>query len=492
VRMIGRPCTASTCRLAVVLVVLMSIVLSACGSRLSGVALQVAKGAIGGSGNASDRSAAGTSSAGAAGSAGSAATNGSVTGSAITGSAGVASSANSATAASDAGGTSASCNASNNGGATDTGVTANSIIIGNIASISGVAPGLTQSAQNATEAFADYVNSQGGICGRQIKVQPFDDGNDAGTNAADAQQACQSDFALVGDASGFDNGGASAIQSCGIPDLAAEVSTTELANVATAFGTSDAHYWPLGPPIWLKSHYPDAVTHAGMIYLDVPATIEVATSEMQAYETVGFNYVYTAEVSPTEPNYAPYVAKMQSAGVQYVTEISDDNSAARLVQSMAQANYQPQVVDWFSEEYTQHFLTESQGDANGNLVLMETASYEEGSSNPGFELYSSWLNRVAPGTTHDIFGPLAWSAGLAFLRAAKAAGAHLTRAALLAQLQQIGQWNGGGVVPPSENYGQKVPTPCFAYFKISGDSFVRVYPAATNSFDCTTGGLYKH
>ena len=32
--------------------------------------------------------------------------------------------------------------------------------------------GLTQSAQQATEAWAAYVNSTGGICGRQIKVSP--------------------------------------------------------------------------------------------------------------------------------------------------------------------------------------------------------------------------------------------------------------------------------------------------------------------------------
>ena len=101
--------------------------------------------------------------------------------------------------------------AGGNGGATATGVTANTITVGNIASISGVAPGLTQSAQQATEAWAAYVNSTGGICGRQIKVQPFDDGNDSGTNYADAEQACSSDFAMVGNASGFDDGSAQAV-----------------------------------------------------------------------------------------------------------------------------------------------------------------------------------------------------------------------------------------------------------------------------------------
>jgi len=373
-------------------------------------------------------------------------------------------------------------------------VTANSITIGNIASISGVAPGLTQSAQAATEAFAAYVNSAGGICGRMLKVQTFDDGNDTGNNAADAQQACQSDFALVGSASGFDNGGASAIQSCGIPDDAAEISTHELGNVPNVFGASpgNAHYWPTGPAVWLKSQFPNAVTHAAMIYLNAPATQEQAQAEMQAYQSVGFNYIYSVQVSPTEPNYAPYVAKMQSAGVQYVTEYSDDNSAARLVQAMAQANFQPQVVDWFSEEYTQHFLSESQGDANGNLVLMATTPYEDSSSNPGMQLFLSWLNRVAPGTQHDIFGEFAWSAGLAFLQAAKAVGAHLTRAALISQLQQIGSWNGGGVQPPDQSFGQKIPSPCFSYFKISGNGFTRVYPSAAGSIDCTSGGLVHY
>ncbi len=478
----------------VALAAVMALTLGACGSRLQGNALKSAEGSSNNSGTGTGSSpgsnTGGPSTAGSAsGTPGAAGTSSSSGGAASSGA-----STGAHTAAAGASGlTSASCNTSNNGGSTDTGVTGNQITVGNITSISGVAPGLTQSAQAATEAWAAYVNSQGGICGRQIKVQTFDDGNDTGQNAADAQQACSADFAMVGSASGFDNGGASAIQSCGIPDAAAEVSTHELGNVPTVFGASpgNAHYWPTGAAVWLKQHYPSAVTNAAMIYLNAPATQEQAQAEMQAYTSVGFKYTYSVAVSPTEPNYAPYVAKMQSAGVQYVTEYSDDNSASRLVQAMAQANYKPQVVDWFSEEYSQHFLQEAQGDAEGDLVLMATTPYED-PPNPGMQLFLSWLNRVAPGTKHDIFGQFAWSAGLAFTQAAKAVGAHLTRAALIQQLQQIGPWDGGGVQPPDTNYGQKIPSKCFAYFKISGNSYVRVYPSAPNSWDCTSGGLLHY
>jgi ABC-type branched-subunit amino acid transport system substrate-binding protein len=471
---------------------LMVLCTGACGSRLSGQSLRTAEGSSSATGNGTTRGIAfsgngakatqlsGTSASDAAsaapGAPGSGAGNAAGSGSGVSGSL-----------------TSSTCNSSNNGGATDVGVTGNSITIGNITSISGVAPGLTQSAQNATEAFAAYVNSQGGICGRQLKVQTFDDGNDAGQNAADASQACKSDFALVGSASGFDNGGASAIQGCGIPYVGAELSTHELGNVPNAFGASpgNAHYWATGPAVWLKSQYPGAVTHAAMIYLNVPATQEQATAEMQAYQSVGFNYIYTVAVAPTD-TYASYVAAMQSKNVQYVTEYSDDNSASRLVQAMAQANFHPQVVDWFSEEYSQHFLSEAQGDADGNLVLMATYPYEDAAASPGMQLFLSWLNRVAPGTKHDIFAEFAWSAGLAFLQAAKALGGHLTRAGVLSQLQQIGTWDGGGVQPPDTSFGQKIPSKCFAYFKIFGNGFSRVYPSQPGAFDCTSGSLVHY
>ncbi len=380
--------------------------------------------------------------------------------------------------------------AGGNGGATAQGVTANTITVGNIASISGVAPGLTQSAQQATEAWAAYVNSTGGICGRQIKVQPFDDGNDSGTNYADAQQACSSDFAMVGNASGFDDGSAQAVSGCGIPDMAAEVSTAAAGGTSDIFGASPGndHYWPLGPANYLKSTYGGAVGHAAMIYLNVSATQTQAAHEVAAYQSVGFNYGGDViSTTPTNANYGSIVQKLQSDGVQYVTEYSDDNSAERLLQAMQQANYSPQVVDWFSEEYSPQFAQQTAPESNGDLVLMSaTAAYEEASGNPGMQLMESWLNRVAPGYHHDIFAILAWSAGLAFEQAAKEVGPDLTRAALISKLQGITNWTGDGVTPPVD-IGQKIPSKCFFYMKIENGAFQRVYPSAPNTYDCNSG-----
>ncbi|MHB8438709.1 MAG: ABC transporter substrate-binding protein [Acidimicrobiales bacterium] len=486
---------------SVAVVIALALVASACGSRLTGADLKLAEGA--GQGNSATAASNGnggataTTVASSSGSTGSSGSPGSTGSSGSSGSSGSAGSSGS-TGSSGSSTATTSCTSSNNGGATATGVTANSISVGNITSISGVAPGLTKSAQQATEAWAAYVNSQGGICGRMIKVQPFDDGNTSSGNYSDASQACSSDFAMVGNASGFDDGSASAVSSCGIPDVAAEISTHAAGNTADIFGASpgNAHYWSTGPAVWLAKTYPSAVTHAAMIYLNVPATQEQAQAEMNTYQTVGFKYIYTASVSPTEPNYAPYVQNMESAGVKYVTEYSDDNSAARLAQAMQQANFVPPavVVDWFSEMYSPAFLQETNGSANGDLVLMATAPYEEASSNPGMALFLTWMNRVAPTFTHDIFAEFAWSAGMAFLQAAKAVGGDLTRPALIAQLQKIGPWDGGGVQPPAQSFGQRIPSNCFSYFKInsSGNGYTRVYPTGANQYDCTSGSMYHY
>jgi ABC-type branched-subunit amino acid transport system substrate-binding protein len=478
-------------RVALVLTTV-ALLSSACGSRLSGQALQLAEGVSKVSSSNNSSSSGSNSSNSSSGSTSSNATASNTGGSGSSGSS-IASGSSSSSGAPSSASSTCTANSSNNGGATDIGVTANQILVGNITSITGVAPGLTQSAQQATQAVAAYINSQGGICGRAVKVQAFDDGNSTSGNFSAARTACSNDFAMVGNASGFDDGSASAVSQCGIPDVAAEVSTHEAGNVAQIFGATpgNSHHWGSGAPVWLKQTYPNAVTHAAMIYLNVPATQEQATAEMNTYQSVGFNYTYTQAVSPTEPNYAPYVQAMESKGVQYVTEYSDDNSAARLSQAMQQANFMPQVVDWFAEMYTPAFLSETNGTANNNLVLMATAPYEEANSNPGMQLFMAWMNRVAPGFTHDIFAEFAWSAGLAFYKAAEAVGPHLTRAALLQQLAQIHQWDGGGVQPP-EDFGSKIPSQCFMYVKIngSGNGFSRVYPSS--GYQCNLGSMVNY
>ena len=83
--------------------------------------------------------------------------------------------------------------------ATDVGVTATEIRIAVVADVDNpFAPGLFQGAVDAVNGAAKYINANGGIGGRKVKV----DFIDSHLNANEARNAiitaCQQDFALVG------------------------------------------------------------------------------------------------------------------------------------------------------------------------------------------------------------------------------------------------------------------------------------------------------
>ena len=81
------------------------------------------------------------------------------------------------------------------------------------------------------------------------------------------------------------------------------------------------------------------------------------------------------------------------------------------------------------------------------------------------QLFESWMNRVAPGWTHhDIFAEFAWSAWLAFLRR-PSGGPAPDAAGLIAQLHRSTSWTGDGI-SRRRTSAQKMPSKCFAYFKI--------------------------
>jgi len=106
-----------------------------------------------------------------------------------------------------------------NGGSTDVGVTADAINVGTVATLSGPIPGLFQGAAVGAQAFAAYVNSQGGIAGRKLKVHVADDQFDTGQNRADIEDLSKQVLGFLGSFSTFDDAGVTSMQSNGVPDI---------------------------------------------------------------------------------------------------------------------------------------------------------------------------------------------------------------------------------------------------------------------------------
>jgi ABC-type phosphate transport system substrate-binding protein len=76
-----------------------------------------------------------------------------------------------------------------------TGLSPTSVTVGNVSTL---AFGLFKGANIGTQAWSAYVNSTGGINGRKILVDSYDDGYQGAPNKQETEQVAQKDFAAVG------------------------------------------------------------------------------------------------------------------------------------------------------------------------------------------------------------------------------------------------------------------------------------------------------
>jgi ABC-type branched-subunit amino acid transport system substrate-binding protein len=334
----------------VVLLVVVSIVASACGSRRSGPPPGIetaskAPSTKSGSGNGGD-----------AGS--------------------------SAPASAQVGTLEASCGKANPAsGATDRGVTDTSITIGVISDKSGVVAVPTAGIDGSAQAFVDFCNSLGGINGRELILNHYDSKI---LNEGDAmREACEDDnFALVGSGSVQDDQGAVTMVECDLVEVAAYTATyvkglsprvfQPLPNPGTAYA--------VGPGNFIAERFPKAAKKAAIMWPNLPVGRIQAERQQDAYKKAGFKFVYSNPTDVLVQNWGPVVAALQDKGAEWVTDITTLSEMQHLLQAMSDAGLKPQVVDLGQQYYDQSFPGSPGTD--GALVLTNTAPFEEADDNP--------------------------------------------------------------------------------------------------------------
>ncbi len=375
--------------------------------------------------------------------------------------------------------------------ASDVGVTPTTISISTLQDIGGPDPGLFETSKDAMVAFVDYINSQGGVDGRKLKLDPYDTQLSPTTFQIATQQSCQNDFAMVGSYSVGDNGGVTVGQQCGIPEVPAALTSPQAglgSNVVSPLPTQP-NVSSTGYPQWLKATYPSAITKGGILYPDNPVTRAAAARDVGTNESVGFHFLVDQVVALIQVDFTPFIIDMKNRGVQYFSWGADYQAMGRILQAMQQQSWHPQVFDGSAAGYTQAFLKAYGNLANGMVMALPIALFSEKSGNPAMQTYLTWLDKAVPNhAPPDLFGVTAWSAGLLFVKALKMVGPNPTRAKLLDALHSIHSWNGEGIQATSDP-SSKTPTNCFVVVQVRGGQFVRVHPSAPNTFDCT-GHLY--
>jgi ABC-type branched-subunit amino acid transport system substrate-binding protein len=382
------------------------------------------------------------------------------------------------------GGQKGDCNGFQNG----PGMSDSEITIGNASDISGPVPGLFESSQDAVKAYVAYFNATSDICGRKLKLVTYDTRTDAGADQQAYAKGCEETFAMVGSMGAFDSGGAATAQACGLPDIRSAAVTRDRNACTTCFPAQSVNTgeWENAPGEFIKQNYPDAVGHAGLLYLNAGAAAENAPVEASAMTKQGLHFDVVQGIEVSELNYQPYAQQLKDKGVKVVLWVGSYQHSVKLAQAMQSIGYKPDLYLRDPTDYNPDFV-ETGGEAvDGTVVFTNFVPFEEAGGNAETQLYTSWLQQVSPGANPTFFGAFSWSAARLFVEKSITLGGKLTRATLISALSKTDNWTANGMTAP-QHVGSKRTGDCWRFIQLEGGTW---HPVGTTKYTCagTTNG----
>jgi ABC-type branched-subunit amino acid transport system substrate-binding protein len=362
------------------------------------------------------------------------------------------------------------------------GVTATSITVGQVDDLSAPLPGLFKGAEDGTQAYFDYVNSQGGVDGRKLVLDARDSAYQTGQVVVETTAQTKSDFALVGGFSLLDAAEQAPIDAAGMPDVAYPLSQA-LANdrnVYSPLPNSDNDY-PVGIFQYLKKEYPTQSQHVGILWTNATSSTSAAESSFErAMKSQGMKIVYDDTYGALQTTFLPNVLAMKSAGVQLFFSLQlPDNNAAMLATEMQDQDFHPINVE--GAAYSNQLVSLAGSAAEGMYIEQPYVLYlgEDAAVVPAVGVFDHWVKVANPNATFEIETVYGWASAELFVQALRDAGPTPTRAGLFAALDKITSFNANGLVAPG-NPAQNIPSPCFLLAQVKNGKIVRVPPSPSN------------
>lgn len=374
------------------------------------------------------------------------------------------------------------------------GISSSEIDVGDVTTVTGPIPGLEAGAIHGIDAFAAYINSLGGICGRRLVVKIADDNLDASQNATATESLAGKVMAFVGSDSGVDQGGATYLQSH--PDIpyVAEALSPQAFDLSSNFSPMPV---PLGlnlaPFLYFKRKDPAAITHMAVLAQNQPTALADTKAQVQAMESIGYKFVYTDyNIEPTQSDFSSDAQAMKSAGAQGVYFLSIGSFYADVARAIQNAGLSLKLPIYSENAYDPSFTADAGSAANGSTLYSALAMFQGQDSNavPMVGLFNKWFRAISGGAIPDEFAAWGWMDGLMFIEGLNAGGG-LTRPNLMNGLRQLTAFTGGGF-ESSINPGKKTPPQCYLLIDVVNQQYVRDPADPSTGLDCANTPDYYY
>jgi ABC-type branched-subunit amino acid transport system substrate-binding protein len=375
-----------------------------------------------------------------------------------------------------------------------------------------IRPGLFQGSWNGMKAWGDYINANGGLACRQVKVIEADS-KLSPTDATNAvAQACGNSIATVGttalflqDVTPLRNCKDKLGQAIGLPDIAVtqtdaaqQCSPTSYSTLPTGYscpydpskgGLRTFHVGYTQYDYYFNKYGANALHGAFVIPKDLPSTIAATMPIFRAENRMGIKSDYEKGKSGTDTQaaYTEVAQAIKQHNSTYARNGLDYQGTVAMRQEAAvQGVNTVKVWDCSLQCYDKRLLASPAVD--GQYVWVNFLPFEDGNAN------AELANFLKYDKSPDGFGAQAWIAGEIFAQAVKnTVAAHnndpnsITRTNLLASIKAMHSFDAGGMIPKID-VGNRIGTTCLVGMqvqKVGGvNKFVRIDPTQPGTFDC--------
>ena len=396
--------------------------------------------------------------------------------------------------------------------ADDVGITDDEIRVAVISDVdTPIQPGLFQKSVDAMEAWAEVVNKEGGIAGRDVVIDFIDSKLNANETRNAIIKACADDFAMVGGQALFLSNVTDMVacpnkagEAIGIPDMPGNALDNAQACSPVTYVLNGR-----GSYCETKDDNPQTYTTLQGDYLyylkknkdlhgiwTIPADLASTKNAVIPTATAG---VELGIKKDGQGFYEIFSRDPQSAMTPIVAAIKQNNSNFAYQGGNKMADLRKEaalqgvttVKVWACNQACYNKLIIEQGGADVDdtqIVMTMLPFYSEYKQNPTLKKLVAAVGGI---DNVDFNSVSAWLGALLFQDAATKAvanGGTLTRQSLFDALKQENAFDAEGITGPVD-YGNRGAPGCIVMTQIKDGKFVRTYPKKPGTFDCNKKNL---
>ncbi len=350
-----------------------------------------------------------------------------------------------------------------------------------------VRPGLNKEMWDASIAFVDWCNEQGGVGGLQI--DPVELSGALFDVEAAMTTACTDVFAMVGggyaqDDLEFSGKDGSDFHKCGMIDIPGYAVSPQKAD-------SNGQVQPVPNPgttmanTWIRDFaelYPEAAEKAVVVYGELPALEQIKDSYVTMLDELEIPMAGTFPYQVVGmSDWTPLARRIIDTGATTMLFVGEPANATALTATLTQQGWEGRPL-FETNMYDEQIFVQGAEAVEGSVIRMTSGPLEEADRQPATQAYLDLIaDRVEDGKVGTL-GLHAVSAWLLFVTAANACGEMndgvLDRTCILEQAAEQEDWTAGGLHGPTDpaRQGEAETSPCGLLVIAKDGKFERLYP----------------